>query len=89
MNKQTKKKEPLLCYFHFMFNVWNQAQAKIVFAKASCGWQYLWAKWCKFCEEYGMNAAITMFYVEGLDNNLQKMLADAADRYYNGKADYV
>ncbi len=85
MDKKKAKKEPLMCYFHFMFNAWNEAQAKKVFANASCGWQYLWDKWCRLCDDYGMYGAITMFYTESLDGNLQKMLADASNEYYNGK----
>ena len=85
MDKTAQKKEPLMCYFHFMLNAWNESQAMKVFANASCGWQYLWQKWCRFCDEYGLNGAITMYYVEGLDRHLQKTLADAANEYYNGK----
>jgi len=80
-----KKKEPVLCYFHFMYNQWNEQTAQKVFADASCGWQYLWDKWCRLCDDYGMYGAITMFYTESLDGNLQKMLADASNEYYNGK----
>lgn len=85
MDKTAQKKEPLMCYFHFMFNEWNESKAKKVFANASCGWQYLWDKWCRLCDDYGMYGAITMFYTESLDGNLQKMLADASNEYYNGK----
>lgn len=80
-----KKKEPVLCYFHFMYNQWNEQTAQKVFADASCGWEYLWQKWMRFCDDYGMYGAITMFYTESLDGNLQKMLADASNEYYNGK----
>lgn len=79
-----KKKEPLMCYFHFMFNAWNEAQARKVFANAPCGWQYLWQKWCRYREEYGLYGAITMYYVEGLDADLQMTLSTAANQYYNG-----
>ncbi len=79
-----KTKEPLMCYFHFMFNAWNEAQARKVFANAHCSWQYLWEKWLNFCDQYGYYGAITMYYVEALDAELQNTLATAANKYYNG-----
>ena len=47
MDKTAQKKEPLMCYFHFMFNEWNESKAKKVFANASCG-----------CNTYGRNGAV-------------------------------
>lgn len=85
MDKTAKKKEPLMCYFHFMFNEWNESKAKKVFANASCGWLYLWQKWCSYCDRYGLYGAITMYYADGLDKDLQKTLTDAANEHYNGK----
>lgn len=84
MDKTAKKKESLLCYFHFMFNEWNERKASQVFANAPCGWQYLWQKWIRFCEEYGQYGAVTMYYTEGLDKTLQTIIAKASYDFYNG-----
>lgn len=80
-----EKKEPVLCYFHFMYNEWNEQMAQKVFADASCGWEYLWQKWMRFCDNYGYYGAIMMYYAEGLDNKLQKKLSTAAYDFYNGR----
>ena len=85
MDKTAKKKDPLMCYFHFMFNQWNEKRAEEIFADASCGWQYLWQKWSEYIDLYGFYGAIIMYYVEALDKNLQNKLATAANLYYNGK----
>lgn len=79
------KKEPLMCYFHFMFNQWNETTCKIVFAKSCCGWQHLWNKWLTYIDNYGYYGAISMYYVEALDRELQAALSTYANEYYNGK----
>lgn len=79
-----KTKEPILSYFHFMFNEWNEQTAQRVFADAPCGWRYLWQKWMRFHEEYGLYGAIMTYYTEGLDENLQHVLSTAAYEFYNG-----
>lgn len=78
-------KDPIMHYFHFMFNQWNERRAAEVFADAPCGWRYLWQKWCDYIEQYGYYGAITMYFVEALDSNLQNILATAANNYYNGR----
>lgn len=81
----SKKKEPILCYFHFMFNEWNEQTAAKVFADAPCGCEYLWQKWIRYREEYGLHGAITMYYTEGIDKYLQSKLSTASYEFYNGK----
>lgn len=76
-------KNQILCYIHFMYNEWNENQARRIFADAACGWEYIWQKWCKMRDAYGLDGAITMFYADGLDSNLQQQLANATNTYYN------
>lgn len=80
-----KKKNPVLCYIHFMYNEWNPLQAKKVFADAPCGWQYLWDKWVEYLNNYGYHAAMMMYFAEGLDSKLQETISNYANDYYNGK----
>lgn len=79
-----EKKDPVLCYIHFMYNEWSEDMAKQVFADTFCGWQYLWQKWLRYRETYGYNGAIMKYYSDGLDSELQRELLTFAERFYNG-----
>ena len=76
----------------FMCNRWDETECSMIFNEFppcyskyvySLGW-HIWNKWIEFCENHhGSLDCITVFILEGLDNDCLQKLINRSQEYYN------
>lgn len=74
-------KNDVSSFFYYMWNKWSEDECKIVFAYCCGGYKHYWNKWCYYCNEYGVRAAVDMLYGDLDTGNRNKLVARALECY--------